>query len=108
MPSETTFQQSIGKKLFPGFLTGELRQDALHDEKRKRGTVLNPQNCGSREDTLPRCLQNTDAGKAASIAGAALLHPLFQYVLVQELANTPDDVTSFVGHLRVEVDVGEI
>ena len=57
---------------------------------------------------MPRCLQNTDAGKAASIAGAALLHPLFQYVLVQELANTPDDVVSFVGHLRVEVDVGKI
>ena len=56
---------------------------------------------------MPRCLQNTDAGKAASVAGAALLHPLFQYVLVQELADTPDDVTSFVGHLRVEVDVGK-
>ena len=70
--------------------------------------VLNLQNCRSREDTLPRCLQNTDAGKAASIAGTALLHPLFQYVLAQELANTPDDVTSFVGHLRIEVDVGKI
>jgi len=70
--------------------------------------VLNPQNCGSREDTLPCCLQNTDAGKAASIAGAALLHPLFLYDLVQELANAPDDVTSFVGHLSVEVDVGKI
>ena len=34
--------------------------------------ILNPQNCGSREDTLPRCLQNTDAGKAASIAGAVI------------------------------------
>jgi hypothetical protein len=39
--------------------------------------VLNPQNCGSREDTLPCCLQNVFVGKAASFAGAAMLHPLF-------------------------------
>ena len=34
--------------------------------------VLNPQNCGSREDTLPYCLQNiVVVDKAASFAGAA-------------------------------------
>ena len=34
--------------------------------------ILNPQNCGSREDTLPYCLQNMyNVDKAASFAGAA-------------------------------------
>ena len=33
-------------------------------------------------------------------------HPLFPWILTQILADTAFDIGTFVGHLRVEVDVG--
>jgi hypothetical protein len=45
MPVETAFHQPVGKKLLPSLLAGQLGYDAFHREKRKRGMVLNQQNC---------------------------------------------------------------
>ena len=46
--------------------------------KGKRGKILNPQNCGSREGTLSGCLQNRPfVARLPLPAGAAVLHPLF-------------------------------
>ena len=69
--------------------------------------VLNPQNCGSREDTLPCCLQNIVLWvRLPPLQAQRCCIPFFLYTLVQELADTPNDIVSFVGHLCVEVDVG--
>ena len=35
MPAEAAFHEAIGKKLFPGLLTGQLRDDTIHDKKEK-------------------------------------------------------------------------
>ena len=69
--------------------------------------ILNPQNCGSREDTLPCCLQNDSWWvRLPPLAGAAMLHPLFQLISTHKLVDATDDVVTLVGHLGVEVDVG--
>ena len=43
-PGETTFQQPVRQERFPSCLIFQLREDTLH-EKRKRGQILNQQNC---------------------------------------------------------------
>ena len=35
MPAEAAFHEAIGKKLFPGLLSGQLRDDTFHDKKEK-------------------------------------------------------------------------
>ena len=77
-PCETALHQAVRKEFFPYRLVVQLRDDALHVEKRKRGMILNRQNCRSLDgDTaLPPARHFT--GGAASFAGATVLHPLFQ------------------------------
>jgi hypothetical protein len=81
MPIETAFQQPVGKKLLPNVWPVQLSDDAIHGitRKKKKGNGFESAKLritGGYLVQLPAKLLFKD--KAASFAGAVMLHPLFQ------------------------------
>ena len=77
VPRKAALHEAMGKEFFPDLLTGELIDDAFHGKKRKRGRILNPQNCGSRDGTRPGRLQGPVWTVLHPPQAQRLLHPLF-------------------------------
>ena len=78
MPVETTLHQSVIEEILPGLLLGQLGDDAFHDEKKKKGKDFESAKLLiTRGYLVLSACKTIVMFKAASIAGTAVLYPLF-------------------------------